>query len=246
MTDFHFFSKVSLALTLSITVLSNGQLSGQSIKNIVAKSTTDGKVVVTFDLVGITPDQKFSIGLFSSQDNFTLPLSKVNGDVGKNVSSGIGKRIEWEASELGEFKGDVSFKIKGEALALPFVFRSPAKGSSVKRGKKTLVQWTGGRATQNVKINLYKDGQQIQLITDTKNSGSYDWQLPAGLSKGTYTMKLDAGGQVVESGPFMVKSKFPLLIKCLPILVVGGIVATLGGKKDSNQTPSLPAAPDPK
>src|SRR5579859_7040192 len=120
MTGHRLCLKISLAATVAAIVFSSTHLCGQSVKNIVAKSSADGKVVVTYDLVGTTADQKFSIDLFSSHDNFNLPLSKVNGDVGKNISSGTGKRIEWDASELGEFKGDINLKVKGEAVALPF------------------------------------------------------------------------------------------------------------------------------
>jgi len=66
------------------------------------------------------------------------------------------------------------------------------------------------------------------------------------LDKGTYTMKLDAGTQIIESGSFIVKPKFPLLLKALPVLVVGGLVAVLGGgKKDNKGSTDLPPAPDP-
>src|SRR6266850_4032298 len=81
----------------------------QSIENVKA-SFRDGKVTVVYDLTGGKPNQKYSLQLFGSHNNFNSPLTQVSGDVGQNIGSGKEKKIEWNAKlELDEFKGNIAF-----------------------------------------------------------------------------------------------------------------------------------------
>src|SRR5688500_3484254 len=90
----------------------------QSLQNIHA-SFQDGKVLISYDLTGGNPQQKYNLNLYGSHNNYRYALSSVKGDVGTNISGGIGKRIEWNAAEkLAVFSGEITFKIKGEAVAL--------------------------------------------------------------------------------------------------------------------------------
>ena len=113
---------------------------GQKIQNLNA-SFLDGKAIVTYDVIGTKANQTYTIDLYSSHNNFASPLKNVTGDVGKNIKAGTGKKIIWDAaSELTEFSGDISFKIKGELIPLPLAGRRPrdrarrhARGASPRR-----------------------------------------------------------------------------------------------------------------
>lgn len=161
----------------------------------------DGKVTVTYDLIGGKSNQKFALDLYGSHNNFSKPLAKVSGDVGKNITPGVGKKIIWEAAqEFSTYRNDITFKIKGEAMPLPLVIKNPA-GGKLKRGKKTVITWEGGKPTQNVKLELYKGAELINTIAETSNAGQYSWNIPKKQSNGIYTLKLSAGQEVISSNP---------------------------------------------
>ena len=221
---------------------------------VTASSLPNGKVLIRYDLTGEKAKQRYTVKVYCSFNRYTVPLRKVTGDVGTNISIGVGKEIEWDAAEeLGTYKGEIDFKVVGEPEALPFAFTTQKEGSSVRRGKKTVVQWEGGLADQQVQLELFQAGQRVQALTESKNNGSYSWQLPSDMNKGSYSLKLSAGQETVQSGVFTVKSKIPLGVKLLPILLIGGAAAALaggGGGNGGGGTPppdsDLPVAPGPK
>jgi hypothetical protein len=216
----------------------------QSIQNIKATPQAD-KVIITYDLTGTRPDQKFSLALFGSHDNFSKALTKVNGDVGQNITPGTGKKIIWDAAlEFSVFKKDITFKVKGEVMPLPFVFKKPTVNGSARRGKNTSIKWEGGKPSQQVKLELFKGTESVTTIAEVGNTGQYTWRIPKKQDKGSYTMRLMAGQEVVNSSDFKIKSKTPFIVKVLPFVAVGGAAAFLlgGGESGSND---LPWAPDP-
>lgn len=205
----------------------------------------DGKVTVTYDLTGGKPDQKFALDLYGSHNNFSKPLAKVSGDVGKNITPGVGKKIIWEAAqEFSTYRNDITFKIKGEAMPLPFVVKSPA-GGKLKRGKKTIITWDGGKPSQNVKLELFQGATLINAITETTNTGQFTWSIPKKQSKGNYTIKLTADQETVYSPAFKIKAKSPFLFIALPMVAAGGAAAVLLGGGGGSGSKDLPWAPDP-
>src|SRR5829696_2781321 len=94
-----------------VTVIS---ASSQSIQNLDAHFI-DGKVIVSYDVVGAKSNQNYSLDLFGSHNNYASPLQHVSGDVGKSVRAGVGKRITWDAAaELGTYSGQITFRVRGE------------------------------------------------------------------------------------------------------------------------------------
>jgi len=230
-------SKVSWLLAFSLLIISFEAATAQSIQNINA-SFQDGKVIIRYDLVGRTPNQKFDISLFSSHDNFSVPLSKVTGDVGKSVIPGAGKQIEWDAAaELENFLGDINFKIRGIPIALPLLLEWPRSGAVIRRGKKAVVRWQGGNNDQKIKLELFRGSERIQTA-ETGNTGTYPFDLPASLPKGNYEMKLISDLQI-QSVPVEIKSRIPLVVKILPI----GFLAFLIPSPPDDE---LPPAPGPR
>lgn len=228
---------------------------GQAIRN-VAASYLDGKVTVVYDLEGVSENQVFSLELFGSHNNFSTALRNATGDVGKNIHPGKNKRIEWTpAVELGSaFKGEITFRVKGEPMPMALIVKSPSSGGSVKKGKQTQIQWEGG-SSDKVRLELYRGNERVTTFAETKNTGQYTWAVPKDLEKGSYTLKVNAGNESASSAVFAVKSKPPTLIILGGVAVVGGLIAILAsGGSDNNSNnnnnnngePDLPAAPGPK
>lgn len=242
----------SLITASLLTLIAGMSLQAQTIQNVKA-SFQDGKAFVTYDLIGGKAGQKYAFDLYSSHNNYITPLRRVVGDIGKNIDLGTDKKIEWDAAgELGAFKGDITFKVRGEPIAMAFSFKTPAEGGFVRRGKTTVVQWDGGKQDQNVQLELFEGSERIQSFAETKNNGSYTWELPKDMKMGSYTLKLKAGQETTQSGAFTVKSKIPMLLKLAPILVLAGVAAALsgggggGGTVTPEKSSDLPAAPGPK
>jgi hypothetical protein len=238
-----------LAIICAFT-LSGISVAAQSIQNLSAQFV-DGKVIVAYDVVGAKPNQHYSLELFGSHNNYAAPLQNVTGDVGKSVLAGAGKKITWNAAaELGTFTGQITFKVKGEMIPVPFSFQSPLQRSSARRGKNFQIKWDGGVANQTVHLDLYDGSGRVLSLGDLRNIGEYTWNIPKNFPKGKYSIQLTAGAQAVRSGDLSIKSRVPLFLKVIPILAIGGVAAALGGGSGGggggNPTnPNLPAAPDP-
>jgi hypothetical protein len=231
-------------LLLLLTGLAPFAARGQTIQNLSA-TFLNGKVIVAYDITGAKSGQTYSIDLYSSHNNFTSPVKQVTGDVGKNISAGVGKRITWDvAVELIEFSGDLTFKLKGEMIPLPLSFKTPTVGDRVRKGKSIGITWEGGKPDQMISFELYKGNDKVMNIGDSRNTGQFAWLIPKDFSKGTYSVKLKSGDEVRQSGFFNVKPRTPLLVKLLPLLAAGGAAALLSGGGEKSAT-ELPAAPNP-
>lgn len=231
-------------------------LQAQRIENVKATLEND-KVIITYDVTGVTSGQRFKAQLYSSHNNFASPLFRVSGDVGE-ITPGTGKKIEWDAkSELVTFSGDVTFEVRGHPVTLEvraveekksWSFKNPTDGSSVRRGTNFTIEWTGGTASENIRLDLMRDGKVLQKLSDLKNNGSFSWSVPKDLEKGVgYQLKVSSGSEGVTSPVFVIKNKFPLWLKIAPVVVAGGVIAILaggGGGKESGGG-DLPIPPDP-
>jgi len=227
-------------------------ITAQRIENVKA-SAVDDKVVVTYDINEAVDGQKFKVRLYSSYDNFTNPLTMVSGDVGQNseLLAGTNKRIEWNAkSELKRFDGDITFEVRADVIASAARILGPSLGAKYKRGRNLDIEWKGIGSSQIVKLELLKGGYPLSSIGETSNRSSYTWSIPKNAKKGKdYQIKLTSNNTVVTSDIFAIKSRTPLIVKVLPVLVVGGVVAALagggGGGGDNGPTPSsdLPTPP---
>ncbi len=219
----------------------------QSIENVKA-SFADGKVTITYDLLRSSSSQTYFIEVLGSHNNYSSPLKTVSGDVGSNVKGGAGKKIVWDVkADLITYKGEITFRVKGNPVAA-WVFKTPTEGGSIRRGKSTTIQWEGGSPQQAVTVELYKGNEKIETLAQSNTGTSYTWLVPKDFEKGKYTIKLSSGGQNITSGTFAVKAKIPLLLKVLPVAIIGGLAAALAGGGGGGETPTasdLPAAPDP-
>ena len=235
-------------LTCFAFFLLSGNIAAQKIENV--KATVNGDdIIITYDLSG-KEGQEFKINLYASNSNFSKPIVKASGDIGSRITPGKDKRVVWNAkNEIPDYKGDLVIEVRGEAGVVsssvrPLSFLSPS-GGGVKRGKMMNISWSGGSPSENVELNLIKDGAVAQKISDQNNNGVYSWQVPKGTKTGTYQLKLTGGasGEVTSSN-FKIKPKVSLLLKILPAAVVGTIVF-LTLTDPYQETTDLPTPPDP-
>jgi hypothetical protein len=243
---------VGLALGLSLS------LPAQKIENVTAASSEE-QIIITYDLIGAQPGQEFRIQMYSSVDNFGAAVLKVTGDIGNRIPAGTQRRIVWNSKEeLNNFKGEVTLEVRGEALASlvpqvekpvttsssisPYSIKSPWS-TSHKRGKALTIIWSGGTPVDNVSLELLKESVPQQKLTDTKNNGNYQWEVPSKMKTGNYQVKLKGPNGETTSTAFRIKPKVPLILKLLPVAGVGYLVVKLlsGGGGDDE----LPEPPEP-
>ncbi len=206
-------------------------------------------VVVHYNLDdGANSSRQFLVQLYSSQDNFAVPLTRVSGDFGSEVSSGFDKKIIWDISkELGNFKGDVSLELRGRVY-VPFVkIKDIDEGQVFKRGKNYPVNWTSGNLSGQVNIELFNvAGERIWGENNVANVGKFDWYIQGNIKKGhNYKLKFTNAkdrNDVVYSHLFTIKPKIPLVFKItgVAVLLAAGELALSGSKSTSNAESSLP------
>ena len=222
----------SIALAVIFIAAALPKVAAQSIE--IDYIQFEGRTVVVHYTLddGSKSNRQFLVQLYSSQDNFTAPLTRVIGDVGPEVAAGVDKKIVWDVTkELGEYKGTLSLEIRGRVY-VPFVKLNMKEGQVYKRGKNYPLNWTSGNLSGQVNIELFNAaGERIWGENNVPNIGKFDWYLEGGVKKGDgYRLKFTNAkdrNDVVYSQSFTVKPKIPMLAKLGGIVVVGGIVGYL-------------------
>jgi hypothetical protein len=209
----------------------------------------DGDLVnVYFDLLDTTARRTYTINLYSSRDNYISPLDKVTGDMGLEVKPGANRKISWNTrQELGEtFEGEVGLEIRGRVY-IPFV-RLDGQYSTIKRMKPYEMTWTGGTQQNILNFDLYKDGEKVTSFPNIANVGHYTLTIPSSVKPGKgYSFKITDTrnkDQIVNTSTFTVKRKVPLLIKAIPVALVGGLVYWLVSQ-DPEPDETVGEAPNP-
>jgi hypothetical protein len=191
------------------------------------------KIIVHYDLEDSNPANEYQINLYASQSNFATALTKVKGDVGNEVKAGSNKKIEWSIrEELGPFKGKLSLEIRGRMFVPIAKISSISEGDKFKRGRSHVLTWKPGN-NNAVNIELLKDGNLISSQPNQPNNGTYSLYIPPHTAIGKdYALRItdtkDADN-ISTSQTFAVTRRVPLLLKVVPILAVGGLVAVLAG-----------------
>ncbi len=66
-------------------------------------------------------------------------------------------------------------------------------------GTTHTIRWIGGDNNKNVSISF--NGRNTII---TKNTGSYDWNIPSDFSPGQYSLDINFGDVDLESSPFLI------------------------------------------
>jgi hypothetical protein len=227
----------TLVLLTGVTCLNT---SAQSFENI--RAVQEGtRMIITYDLVSSIDGATYNVSLLSSHNNFTSPVTQLTGAVGKGQSAGQNKRMEWDlATELKSFTGQVVIELVGLPEVVKLAFRKEFLSSKPKAGKEVEIEWVGG-SSEDVKLEVFREGKLVSSLGEKKNNGSASWTIPDDIEKGSgFTLELTSAGEKIESSPFSIKSKPPILIIAGSAAVVSGVVIwLLIANRD------LPGAPDP-
>lgn len=213
--------KKQLFVFISILFSSLNIVLGQEIKNIRA-TENQGKVTIAYDLIGLMTHEKYKIEIYSSVDNFKSPLTFTTGDLGNNVEAGLNKQIVWDARKaLKEFKGKVSFEIKGSP-ANPVIFTNKfEKSYKIKNGIE--VKYNGLVSYEHSYFLLTNKKDSLRLDpSPTKNNTSM-LVIPKNTKGGTYKLKLinPVDKQIVIS-PNLRINKGRMAIKIIvPVAILG-------------------------
>ena len=169
------------------------KISAQQISNISASQLNETTVRVNYDLKGEVPGQLFKVDLFSSANQFSLPLEYVDGYVGEDVEAGINKFIDWDISkELVAFEGELVFEVRATLTFTPIMVAFP-QNTKVARGKQHEISWQGTNTGENVDIQLYRNGSRVATIASTINDGFYEWDVPSSTKPGKgYSVRISS------------------------------------------------------
>ena len=208
----------------------------------------EGKdVIVHYALIDDDVQRRYTIWLYSSNDDFIKPLEKVTGDIGVDIPVGGNKKAVWNVGEeLGnEFKGNIRLELKGR-LYLPFIELNAFDDfKTFKRGRTYTITWSGGRGNNVLNFDLYKGDKRIHTFANIANVGTYNLEFPMEVKPGReYRFRIsDTRNQdeVVFSSGFTIKRKVPLGVKtlgsiALSVGIVFGIKALIGDPDPENLT----------
>ena len=235
------------AILLILTCASHS-LSAQRIDNL--RTFFNGeRVVITYDLDAPDDNQHYRINLFSSHDNYTVPLTHVTGNVGYNVVAGKGHRVIWDALNalpVG-FNREVTIKIQG-TLQLAI---DPIVQTTYKRGGDLSFQWHGGIPEDKVNIMLMRGNEYFKSLAEcVSNSRTYNWKIPKSLRAGKdYAIRVTKANDPAElskSDAFTIKPRIPIWATGLAVGGVGGVVGvvTQGGANAEPDLPPMTARPN--
>ncbi len=213
---------------------------GQTFENIRVQKDED-KIIIVYDLVSIDPGSRVTVRVFSSIDDYKVPIS-ASGDIG-SVLPGPNKRIIWQVGEIvaNDYQG-ILFKFEGQTFA-GWRIISPTERGMI-RGKKNTIKWQGGFEGDQVTIQLLKPGsEEVQDLAQIKNTGTYVWDTPKDLKPGSgYVVRLTSNDNSTEYR-FSIKRKIPLAYYGIPVGVLAIVFVVVSGNSGNND---LPEAPLPK
>ncbi len=242
-------SLASLLLYFGVTLALNAQ--DVRITNVDIRG---GEVVIQYDLLDENVDRRYSLHLYSSQDNYIQPIEMVSGDIGVDIKVGEKKSTLWKAQEeLGtDFNGELALELKG-SIYIPFItIEGIEQGQQFKRGKSYDLSWSGGRSDNVLDFEIYQGDNLVRVLEERPNVGNTKIIIPTDVKPGLYRFKISDNrnkDEVMYTLDFQVKRKVPLGLKVGAGLVVGAVVGYLVSSGYSGTTPeetkiSQPPLPD--
>ncbi|GHN02077.1 hypothetical protein WSM22_35660 [Cytophagales bacterium WSM2-2] len=225
--------------------------SAQSVK-IKRVELAKEKVIVHYDLDDSNPNNEYQLNLYASKDNYTVPMTKVRGDVGNEIKPGTNKKIEWNINdELGDYEGELALEVRGKVFVMFAKLQGFETDKSYKRGKTYELNWKPGN-TNPIHIELLKGSERMVGELNHPNNGTYLLTMPANAKPGDdYRIRITDSKRPDESiytGFFTLKHRIPIVLKAIGgAVVLGGLVAggssLAGGSKEAGSQPNPPALP---
>ena len=241
-----YLSNVRFLCFLFFFVVWCGNVFSQSIQNI--RTQIDGnKVIITYDLVSPDPRVNYDIRFYGSVEGRRERLFRATGDVGRDIQGGKNKELQWSNDielinvPLERIKFDLTFQF----LDPPVKMLKPISNVEFKRGKTHTLKWLGG---ERVTIDLYRGDERVRTIGYAQEGGSFSWRISASLKPGNnYSVEIygDRRKGVVKSKEFSIKRRYPIWVKVVPIVAIGGAAAYVVSQSDDGEDDTLPAPINP-
>ena len=204
-------------------------------------------VIIHYELRDPILERKYSLFLYTSNDNYILPLEKVSGDIGVDIAVGGNKKVVWHAGEEqgDSFKGDLAFELKG-SVYVPFIFFDGFEDyEEFKRGKPYDLVWSGGRGDNILNFELYRGENKVHVFEERPNIGGTSLVIPTRIKAGkNYRLKISDKrnrDEVVYTSEFTIKRKVPLLLKVGTIFSVGVAAGILLRPDELIPLPAVPS-----
>ena len=214
---------------------------GQTFENIRSR-VEDGRIIIFYDLVSFEAGSKVMVRVFSSFDSFADPLQNVTGDIGL-VVPGSNRRIVWRPSEPIQNADQIVFTFQGDVV-YDFKITTPEASSKLIRDRSVSVEWQGGHPDDRLTIMLKKPDMDSVRLAQTRNTGTYVWEIPKDLKPGSgYSIKISNENGVFTEQRFAIRRKIPLATWGIPIL--GTAVLVILKLTAPEPEPPLPDAPKP-
>lgn len=234
------FRQIARNIFIFLFIWIHNSVFTQTVENV--RAITKGDIIeIYYDLKPGIDSLNSNITIFSSHNNYQVPLLWVTGHVGQLIPPGDNKLVIWEArKELDNFKGELIIEVRAEPVAMLYEFNSHKK-LLARPGKNFTVSWKGGKKTDIVDIQLLDAEKKIvNVLSSTSNANQFTWNIPKDFKRGTYYLLLKAPGQELRSEPIKIqRSKKWLLI--LPIVGgIGFLAGSLGNKEELLPTPPGP------
>ncbi len=215
---------------------------------------SNGKINVFYTLEDSNPNHEYQIDLYSSKDNFAVPLTKVTGEVGNEIKPGVYHMISWDAyEEIGGYEGELALEIRARVY-IPFVkITGFNEGAKYKRGQTYPLLWKSGNMGGQIDIELYRDQSRIDGDRNVPNNGKYEYAFDGSVKPGKdYRLKFTNTRNRDEStytGYFRIVPKIPVVLKIGALAgIAAGAYLLLNSSGGGENTPAgaepLPGHPD--
>lgn len=210
------------------------------------------KIVVHYTLTDMTNSHRlFMVQLYSSVDNYLMPLKNTSGDCGTEVTPGADKKIIWEITkELQGFKGEIAFELRGR-IYVPFVRLKDAESfTQFKRGKNYSLNWASGNLNGLIHLELL-DAKENRIWGENNipNIGRYDLYIPGHIKAGkNYKLKFTNArdrNDIVYSPEFSIRHKYSTLSKTAGLATLFAAILVFTQDRGTNTPGPAPyPAPD--
>ncbi len=144
------------------------------------------KVYVYYDLNSSKENSEYFVLVTCSKDGFKETLKYVSGSVGRNIQAGKGLKIIWDCKhEYDEINlNEIDFKVAATDVAPANYFPVTISGK-LKRGNTVKISWYSGSYNEDISLVLYRKGNYYKKIVNTLDLGSFQWEIPDNIEKGS-------------------------------------------------------------
>lgn len=236
----NFFNRLCLLSIFYSAILFQSE--AQTVSGVEVNIVGDN-LQVTYSMAGLRSGQKFDVELYSSIDNYAVPLAndRIVGDLGKDIALKAGNLITIgdPLETLGAITGDLNFKVRAILIYNPVSITEPITFFKQKRSKKFNAIWSGGLAGETVEFDLYRNEDLIlDNFYSSINNRSAEFKFPKVALGSGYTMKLqfESLNNDVVLPDFEVKRKKSIFARVFSLtLLAMAVDFTLYGLSNEEQ-----------